>query len=201
MVFNIRHMIFFLTVPILLVLLGCRLFQDALSPTSPTQAPPKISTSPSPTTQAPTIVPTEKPPAIIPGIDEPIIVKGASYKDSLGRTVKKDVMLQILDAETAESKEAGGSGLTFPKDRSNVFLTLMINPILNVNALDWVVLNTELRCRSRKYKAVSAGLKIGNDGRLGALLITYEVPSDGDFSECVLHLAAGEGISLAPFFE
>ena len=197
--------IYFLFMLLLMILLGCRLFQGGTSSTSPTLPPTMISTSPLPATptasQPPTIAPTDLSPSSIPGIDEPIIIKGVSYKDSMGLTVKENVKMQILDALTEESKKSGDSGPIYPENRSDVFLTLKFNPMLNVNALDWVATNAEFKCDGRAHEAETVGIKVGNDGRLEALLITYVVPGDENFSECKLELPDGQLISLTPFFE
>lgn len=151
---------------------------------TPTDTP-----EPSPTS-APTDTPEPSPtptPISIPGIHEPIIVKGDS--------------VQILDAETHESEKSGDSGLRYPDDRSDVFLTLMFSPAIGFDTIDWVALNARFFCGAATYQAESTGLKVGKNGYVESLLLTYVVPGDANFAECILQLPDGEGIPLTSFFD
>jgi len=182
-----------------LIFLGCNLviavlllFTSACGPgdvVGPTLTP---SFTPSPT---PTLTPTETPSPTVTssptetdistqdallGIEEPINIEG--------------VNVQILDAYPREDLENES------QESSNTTKFAIEFPCSLYYDLDWIAQNSLLVCGGVEYKTITKGFVIGEDGRLRAHFLSYEVQQDIDYMTCVFQIK-GYDISLATFFE
>lgn len=114
------------------------------------------------------------------GIEEPINIE--------------DINIQILDAYPRENLENES------QESTNTTKFDIEFPCSLYYDLDWIAQNSLLVCGVEEYKAITKGLIVGDDGRLRAHYLSYDVQQDIDYMTCVFQIKRYD-ISLATFFE
>jgi hypothetical protein len=185
-----RSVSLFLIVSLLLAAsLACGFITGGPTPT-PTPVPPTATSTPIPPTSTPTS---------IPGIDKPIVVEDVTVKDFLGNTWTGDIHLRLLNAYTQDSLDSQ-SETNSPRDPDNIFLILELELSGQSGSLEWTANNASLTCGKDQHKVDRFGLEVGEDGKLKAWRLIFEVPQDSDFRQCVFHLKEHD-VELARFFK
>ncbi|MFZ2096529.1 MAG: hypothetical protein WAV05_07805 [Anaerolineales bacterium] len=160
---------------ITVVLSGCA---SATTPVPPTLTP-------IPPTATYTPIPPTSTPAPIPGIDEPIVVKNVTVKGSVGISLTGDIQLRLLSADTKESLDSQSDSHLLP---GNIFLILGLWLSGQSGSLQWIGQNATLTCGTDEYRVELWGIEVGDDGRLKAWRLIFEVPQDSDYGQCVFNL-------------
>ena len=146
-----------------------------------------------------TPIPPTSTPASIPGIDEPIVVENVTVKDFLGHTWTTDIRLRLLNAYTKDSLDSQ-SGTNSPRGPDNIFLILELELSGQSGSWEWTARNAALTCGKDEHKVDRFGMEFGEDGKLKAWRLIFEVPQDSDFGQCVFRLKE-HAVELATLFK
>ena len=95
--------------------------------------------------------------------------------------------MRLLNAYTKDSLDSQ-SGTNSPSDPDNIFLILELELSGQSGTLEWTASNATLTCGKDEHKVDRFGLEVGEDGKLKAWRLIFEVPQDSDFKQCVFHL-------------
>jgi len=100
----------------------------------------------------------------------------------MGISLTADIQLRLLSADTKESLDSQLDSHLLP---GNIFLIL---DLWLSGPLDWIVQNAMLTCGTDEYKVEGWGLEVGDEGKLKAWQLIFEVPQDSDFGQCIFYL-------------
>jgi hypothetical protein len=193
---KIIESVFVAIIFITLLLSGCT---SAITPVPPTLTPIRPTFTPISPTATYTPIPPTSTPAPILGIDEPIVVQNVPVKDFLGNSWKGDIQFRLLSAYTKESLDSQ-SGSNSPRSPDNIFLILDHDLSGASGSLEWIAQNATMACGKDEYKVYIYGIEVGDEGKLKAWQLIFEVPQDSDFGQCIFYLKE-HAIELATLIE
>jgi hypothetical protein len=103
----------------------------------------------------------------------------------VGISLTGDIQLRLLSADTKESLDSQSDSHLLP---GNIFLILDFLFSGQSGSREWIVQNATLTCGTDEYKVELWGLDVGDDGRVKAWRLIFEVPQDSDYRQCVFNL-------------
>jgi hypothetical protein len=82
----------------------------------------------------------------------------------------------------------------------NIFLILDLWLSGQSGLLEWIVQNATLTCGTDEYKVEGWGIEVGDEGKLKAWQLIFDVPQDSDYGQWVFNLKE-HAVGLASLIE